>query len=576
MDADDLGASQWDDVATPRTERARSLSPAASPPLNELMSPPPPAEEEPVEELHGVTNGDQHEHPEEVPVEESTATYATVSASASRARALRMARSRKSSLPAGAIPPESTHGLTSPTLFEDIDPTSNPLGPIKDDTPEATEEEEEGDGVDEIPEEYANERGLQSAAESARAAAQAAADPGASWMAQQPASGSGKYIPVEQAANPTFSIAVGDPTKIGELTGAHTVYTVRTRTTSKAFRYSDFTVTRRYKDFRWVYHQLTNNNPGIIVPAPPEKQAFARFDESFVEGRRAALEKMLTKITQHPVLQRDADLKLFLESDTLNSDIKIRERLQAAQNEAKGGGLMETIGGAFTIGGKFVETDEWFVDKRAYIEALDLQLRALARALDTVIVERKELADMTSDFATALSTLGEVELSRPLASAIAGLSEIEQRIRDLHERQGLQDMLTLGDTIDEYVRLIESIKTTFQQRQKSYLSWQVAEHEYSKKQQYLARAMRNGKTAPERVGLMQEEVSEYERRLYTHRVGYDDICKTIKAEFDRFQKEKVDDFRASVETYLESAVESQKEAIEMWETYYERQGFAQA
>ncbi|KAK9372691.1 Vps5 C terminal like-domain-containing protein [Lipomyces chichibuensis] len=583
MDADDLGASQWDDVATPRPVAA-PVSPTASPPLDSNPFSPPPITESVPDELLSAEPEEKNApaedgqlQPETSPSKkQSTASYATVSAAASRARALRMARSRKSSLPAGAVAPEALtpETLAHSVVFEDIDPVANPLGPLENDHPPEERKEEVNGGI-EIPSEWSNERGIQSAAESAAAAAAAAANPNLSWNQPTTSSGSGqKHIPVEQAANPTFDISVGDPIKVGELTSAHTVYNVRTRTTSKAFRYFDFTVTRRYRDFRWLYHQLSNNNPGIIVPAPPEKQAVGRFDESFVEGRRAALEKMLNKIAHHPVLQHDPDLKMFLETDALNSEIKVRERLTVAQNEAKGGGgIMGTLGGAFQFNGKFVEVDEWFVDKRAYIEALDLQLKALSRALDTVIVQRKELADTTSDFANALTLLGEVELSRPLATAINGLADVEQRIRDLHERQGLQDMLTLGDTIDEYVRLIDSIKTVFSQRQKSYLSWQTAEQELTKKQQYLARVMRQGKTPPERLASMQEEVAEYERRVYSLRIGYDDICKTIKSEFEKFQKEKIEDFRSSVETYLESAVESQKEAIEMWETFYERQGF---
>ncbi|KAK9236336.1 Vps5 C terminal like-domain-containing protein [Lipomyces kononenkoae] len=585
MDADDLGASQWDDVASPRPV-IPPVSPTASAPLDNKPSTPPPVTESVPDELvseepeeKSASAEDEEPQPKPGPrKKQSTASYATVSAAASRARALRMARSRKSSLPAGAVAPEelTPETLARSVVFEGIDPVANPLGPVENEhVPEEHQEEEVNGGL-EVESQWTNEPGVQSAAESAAAAAAAAANPGASWNQPTSSSGSGqKHMPLEQAANPTFDITVGDPIKVGELTSAHTVYNVRTQTTSKAFRYSDFTVTRRYRDFRWLYHQLNNNNPGIIVPTPPEKQAVGRFDESFVEGRRAALEKMLNKIAHHPVLQHDPDLKMFLETDTLSSEIKVRERLAAAQNEAKGGGgLMGTLGGAFQFNGKFVETDEWFVDKRAYIEALELQLKALSRALDTVIVQRKELADTTSDFANALTLLGEVELSRQLSSAITGLADVEQRIRDLHERQGLQDMLTLGDTIDEYVRLVDSIKTVLGQRQKSYLSWQTAEQELAKKQQYLARVMRQGKTPPERLSTMQDEVTEYERKVYSLRVAYDDICKTIKTEFEKFQREKIEDFRSSVETYLESAVESQKEAIEIWETFYERQGFA--
>jgi sorting nexin-1/2 len=162
-------------------------------------------------------------------------------------------------------------------------------------------------------------------------------------------------VSIEQAAKPTFDISVGDPHKVGDLTSSHIVYLVRTKTSSKAYRQAEFAVTRRYRDFLWLYNSLHGSNPGIIIPPPPEKQAVGRFDTNFVESRRAALERMLNKIATHPTLQHDADLKLFLESEAFNVDVKHKERKEPL-GESKGmfSGLGISVGG----GGKFVEQDE--------------------------------------------------------------------------------------------------------------------------------------------------------------------------------------------------------------------------
>lgn len=114
-------------------------------------------------------------------------------------------------------------------------------------------------------------------------------------------------------------------------------------------------MTRRYKDFLWLYNSLHEGNPGVVVPPPPEKQAVGRFDTNFVESRRQALERMLNKIATHPTLQHDGDLKLFLESEAFNVDIKHKERKEPL-GESKGmfSGLGISVGG----GGKFVEQDE--------------------------------------------------------------------------------------------------------------------------------------------------------------------------------------------------------------------------
>lgn len=105
----------------------------------------------------------------------------------------------------------------------------------------------------------------------------------------------------------------------------------------------------------WLYQALNNNNPGIVVPPPPEKQQLGRFQEEFVEARRSALERMLNKIGQHPLLQRDVDFKLFIESDAFNVDVKQREKANITESK----GFMGTIGlGSGTFGGKMPESDE--------------------------------------------------------------------------------------------------------------------------------------------------------------------------------------------------------------------------
>ena len=235
-------------------------------------------------------------------------------------------------------------------------------------------------------------------------------------------------VSIEQAAKPSFDISVGDPHKVGDLTSSHTVYQVRTKTTSKAYRTPEFTVSRRYRDFLWLYNQLHNNNPGVVVPPPPEKQAMNRFDQNFVESRRAALERMLNKSAAHPVLQHDGDLKLFLESEAFNVDIKHKERKDVGLPETKsGGGMLGAIGLSVGSSTKFVEHDDvsaayssyidalppspalpepvvpnyhtytilsqWFHDRKIYLDALETQLKALLKSTDTVVAQRKSLAE---------------------------------------------------------------------------------------------------------------------------------------------------------------------------------------
>ncbi|CAJ2508295.1 Uu.00g094810.m01.CDS01 [Anthostomella pinea] len=372
-------------------------------------------------------------------------------------------------------------------------------------------------------------------------------------------------VSVEQAAKPSFHIAVGDPHKVGDLTSSHIVYSVRTRTTSKGYKQSEFEVKRRYRDFLWLYNTMHGNNPGVIVPPPPEKQALNRFETNFVESRRAALEKMCNKIAAHPTLQRDPDLKLFLESESFSVDVKHKERREPIPGESKGmwGSLGINVGG----GSKFVEQDDWFHDRRVYLDALENQLKALMKSMDTMVGQRKAMSEAAGDFSASLHALSTVELSPTLSGPLDALSDLQLTIRDVYDRQAQQDVLTFGITIDEYIRLIGSVKQSFGQRQKAFYAWHNAESDMQKRKAGQDKLLRQGRSQQDRLNAVGAEVADAERKVHQARLLFEDMGRLMRAEIDRFEREKVEDFKSSVETFLESAVEAQKELIEKWETF---------
>lgn len=381
----------------------------------------------------------------------------------------------------------------------------------------------------------------------------------------------------EQVPQNTFSITVGDPIKISDLASSHTVYTVHTKTTSANFSKSEAAVTRRYRDFRWLLHALENNNPGIIIPPPPEKQAVGRFNDDFIEGRRLALEVMLNKIARNQVLQNDPDFKIFLESDSFSSDVKssVANNANSNEEEHKSSGFMGSFG--FSFSSKFVETDQFFTDKKKYIDSLESQFKYLAKSLDLVIGQRQELGDVTQEFATILATLSKVELSKGFSDVIENFSLVEERIRDIYYRQSLQDTMSISTTIEEYLRLIQSVRTVFSQRQKAYFTLQSAEQELSKRKHQLEKITRNKTTTLlDKINSIKQDVDTQEKIVVNARVAFDDISARITKELERFENEKSEDFRDSVELFLENAIEAQKESIEIWETFYQRSGFSAA
>jgi sorting nexin-1/2 len=194
-----------------------------------------------------------------------------------------------------------------------------------------------------------------------------------------------------------------------------------------------------------------------------------------------------------------------------------------------------------------------------YLDALENQLKALMRAMDIVVAQRKGLAEAAGDFSTSLHSLSTVELSPSLSSPLEGLSDLQIRIKELYERQAQQDYLTLGITIDEYIRLIGSIKLAFEQRQKAFHSWHAAESEMQKRKATQDKLLRQGKSQQDRLNQLNADAAEAERKVHQSRLLFEEMGRLLKNELERFEREKVEDFKSGVETFLESAVEAQKE-----------------
>jgi sorting nexin-1/2 len=213
-------------------------------------------------------------------------------------------------------------------------------------------------------------------------------------------------------------------------------------------------------------------------------------------------------------------------------------------------------------------TKQWFHDRKIYLDALESQLRALLKATDSVVIQRKGLAEACGDFSASLHSLSAVELSPSLSGPLDSLSDIQIRIRELYERQAQQDVLTMGIVIDEYIRLIGSVKTAFQQRQKSYHSWHSAEQELQKRKANQDKLLRQGRSQQDRLNQLSADVADAERRVHQARLLFDDMGRLMRSELERFEREKVEDFKAGVETYLESAVEAQKEVRPPFFSYF--------
>ena len=398
-----------------------------------------------------------------------------------------------------------------------------------------------------------------------------------------------------------LEISVGDPMKVGDITNAHIVYSIKTKNKKPDSQLlpqgtDTFIVSRRYKDFRWIYHQLQNNHPGKIIPPPPTKQTYiGRFNENFIENRRLSLEKMLNKISHSPSLQEDPDFIMFLVSEDFGNESKEREKLSGSgaslqndeflDNESNtsntdstpvtvgnnAGGFMSSI---FSMSQKIEEPDEYFIQKKEYIESLEHNLRVFYKSIELINNQRQDMALLVDEISLTIDELASLEILKTTTDLLSSFSDVQLKLKENLDRINLQDQLTLGFTIEEYLRIIGSIKFVFESRSKIYQQYYNFNQEYTKKQAQLNKLNKKFKVQNDKASNLNFEVDKLRAKVQTFEKKFNMISETIKSELERFEFEKIDDFRNSVEIFIESSIESQKEAIELWETFYERENLS--
>ncbi|KAM0748347.1 Vps5-domain-containing protein [Meredithblackwellia eburnea MCA 4105] len=374
-----------------------------------------------------------------------------------------------------------------------------------------------------------------------------------------PASGSTPTKGEAGALGQSFIISVGDPQTVGNafnVAAQHTVYTVRTQTTSPAFRKKDFSVLRRFSHFLWLFDALTLNNPGVIVPGMPEKSALGRFGAEFVENRRSGLQAALMKIVSHPMLVGDPDLRLFLESDTFSVDIKQRR----IESPSEGSGFLASWTNSIS-GPKFVEFDEYFDNRRQTLDTFEVQLKGLLSSITNAAKYRAALHQSYGELQSALIGLSLCDLSGPLRSVLEKGAALQKRLLELGDEQLASEEQIGGLTAvaEGYARLCGSVKLVFGARIKAYHAWQAADLNFRKAAAAHEKAKKSGRAHGEMLGLSLGETADAERKMMDAKQDFEDVSKLTKAEMARFDKEKIDDFKRAVAVYADGMVSRQRE-----------------
>ena len=101
---------------------------------------------------------------------------------------------------------------------------------------------------------------------------------------------------------------------------------------------------------------------------------------------------------------------------------------------------------------------QWFEEKAQQIDNLDIQLRKLHASVESLVMHRRELAELTSSFAKSAALLSSCEQHDALSRALSQLAYVEDKVEVLYNNQANSDFSILCELLNDYVALIGAIK----------------------------------------------------------------------------------------------------------------------
>ena len=214
---------------------------------------------------------------------------------------------------------------------------------------------------------------------------------------------------------------------------------------------------------------------------------------------------------------------------------------------------------------KMEETDPWYEEKTQQIDNMELQLKKLYTAAETLVQRRNELAISTGAFSQATAALSATEEAHTLSRALAHLARAEEKAEQVHHRQAEADFYHFFELIKDYVALIGAVKDALNERNKAFQNWQHAQSMVIRKKEQKARLEMGGRV--DKLPSANEEVVEWENRLEETQIHFNQISRVIKNEIDLFERYRLKDFKVSIVQYMEALMTCQLQLVKHWEEF---------
>ena len=257
-------------------------------------------------------------------------------------------------------------------------------------------------------------------------------------------------------------ISVVNPEKQITTLETYIIYKIITKTTRSSFDNCEYEAYRRYQDFIWLRSRLEEDHPTHLIPPLPEKFIMKgmidRFSPEFTETRRKALSTFMLRISDHPVLSCNENLKLFLTAeDTAFSII----RRQSDGFLSRMSGSVKSIANAATV--RLKARDPEFDKAYETVDVFGEKLGIIFRVAERLCLEKKEYMENLRMYAPTYREWGPSEdstltpLLNSLTSSLDACADNAKEDYMAHEEEFMPHLR-------EYILYADAVKCVFRKR----------------------------------------------------------------------------------------------------------------
>ena len=104
----------------------------------------------------------------------------------------------------------------------------------------------------------------------------------------------------------------------------------------------------------------------------------------------------------------------------------------------------------------------------------------------------------------------------------------------------------------------------FTGRIRTYHAWKQADADLARQRSTHDRNRAQGKIPNDRMGYAMSQLAEAERRALEAKREFEHVSRLAKEEVARFEKERIEDFKAALQAFLEGMIGRQKEVSGGW------------